>query len=309
MAVKDGEKYLQQAIDSVLQQTFSDFEFIIIDDYSIDSSAQIVLEYKDLRIKLIRNLSPLGLAKSLNLGLDIAKGEYIARLDADDVCLPNRFEDQVRFLNEHPQIGVLGTGIRLIDDQGNTIYDVHFPTDHDVIKWQLCFRNPIAHPSVMMRHAAVKQADGYDPALIHSQDYDLWWRMSFTSQLANLHKVDVHLRQHSGQVTNVHRSEQFKCGLRINQKHLSALLGNAISEDVIRNVWTNNYPSPEDALIAGELILDCLGMTCKSVQSKRLKQFITQDAISKIRSVIGPFVKRPKTWFFLWRTFGRMKGV
>jgi len=304
MAVKDGEKYLRQSVDSVLQQTFSDFEFIIIDDYSIDSSTKIVEKYKDLRIRSIRNQSHLGLTKSLNIGLDIAKGEYIARLDADDVCLPTRFEDQVRFLDKHPLIGVLGTGISLIDDQG-TIQDVHFPTEHDLIKWQLCFYNPIAHPSVMMRIAAVKQAGGYDPTLTYSQDYDLWWRMSFISELANLYEIDVHLRQHSRQVTNVDRSEQFKFGMKINQKHLSALLGNPISEDVIRNLWTNSYPTLEDAILAGQLILDYLDRTCESIQSKRLKQFITQDAISKIRSIIGPFVKKPEIWFLLWRTFSK----
>jgi glycosyltransferase involved in cell wall biosynthesis len=309
MAVKDSEKYLREAIESVLQQTFTDFEFIIIDDYSTDSSAKIVLEYKDLRIKCIKNQSPLGLAKSLNIGLDIARGEYIARLDADDVCLPNRFEHQVRFLNEHPQIGVLGSGIRLIDDQGNTIYDVHFPTDHDVIKWQLCFHNPIAHPTVMMRLAVVKQADGYDPALIRSQDYDLWWRMSLISELANLYEINIHLRQHSGQVTNVQRNEQFECGLKINQRYLSALVGAAISQDVIRNLWTNNYPTLKDGVSAGHLILDCLDRICESVQSNRLKQSITQDAFSKVSLIVGPFLEKPKTWCLLWRTFDRMKGV
>ena len=304
MAVKDGEKYLRQAVDSVLQQTFGDFEFIIIDDYSVDSSTKIIEEYKDLRIRFIRNQSHLGLTKSLNIGLDIAKGEYIARLDADDVCLPKRFEDQIRFLNKHPQIGVLGTGISLIDDQG-TIQDVHFPTDHDLIKWQLCFYNPIAHPSAMMRLATVKQAGGYDPALIHSQDYDLWWRMSFISELANLYEIDVHLRQHSRQVTNVDRNEQFEFGIKINQKHLSALLGNAISEDVIRNLWTNNYSALEDAILASQLILDYLDRTCESIQLERSKQFITHDAISKICAITGPFVKKPEVWFLLWRTFSK----
>jgi len=305
MAVRDGEKYLRQAVDSVLQQTFSDFEFIIIDDYSIDSSTRIVEEYKDLRIRFIRNQSHLGLTKTLNLGLDIAKGEYIARLDADDVCLPNRFEDQVKFLNKHPQIGVLGTGISLIDDLGNIIQDVHFPTNHNLIKWQLCFYNPIVHPSVMMRLTAVRQVGNYDPALIHSQDYDLWWRMSFISELANLYEIDMHLRQHPRQVTNVQRSEQFRFGLKIDQKHLSALLGISISEDVIRNLWTNNYPAPEDAISAGQLVVEYLDRTCESIRSNQLKRLITQDAILKIYSIISPFVKKPKIWFLLWRTFSK----
>jgi glycosyltransferase involved in cell wall biosynthesis len=303
MAVKDGQKYIRQAIDSVLGQTCGDFEFIIIDDGSTDGSLQLIENFDDSRITLIKNQNHLGLSKSLNAGLYAARGEYIARMDADDICLPERFEKQIRFLDQHPQIAVLGTGIKLIDEQGKTIQDVHLPIDSDLIKWQLCFINPIAHPSVMMRGAAVKQVGGYDPELIRSQDYDLWWRLSAKYQLANLPDILVLLRQHSRQVSNANRSEQFEFGLKINQKNLSSLFGHVIPEAVIRNLWTNKCPTVEDAFLSGQLILDYFHKISEGIQSRQVKYSLTQDATFKIHSIIGPFLKKPKIWFLLWRTF------
>ena len=303
MAVKDGQKYLRQAIDSVLGQTSSNFEFIIIDDCSADDSLAIIENYTDPRIKLIINQNHLGLSASLNVGLDAARGEYIARMDADDICLPERLEKQVRFLDRHPRIVVVGTGIRLIDEQGKVIQDVQMPADNDLIKWQLCFINPIAHPSVMMRGAAVKQVGGYDPELIRSQDYDLWWRLSAKYQLANVPDILVLLRQHSGQVSNANRSEQFEFGLKIIHKHLSSLLGYGIAEDVFRNVWTRRCPAVEDALAASQLILEYFRKISAGMRSGRSQHEMTQDAAFKIRAIIRPFLKKPKTWLLLWRTF------
>jgi glycosyltransferase involved in cell wall biosynthesis/SAM-dependent methyltransferase len=303
MAVKDGQKYLHQAIDSVLGQTFSDFEFIIVDDCSADGSLQIIENYDDSRITLIKNRHHLGLSGSLNVGLSAARSEYIARIDADDICLSERFEKQVCFLDQNPSIAVLGTGIRLIDEHGKTIQDVHLPLNNDLIKWQLCFINPIAHPSVMMRGVAVKQVGGYNTELIRTQDYDLWWRLSVKYQLANLSDILVLLRQHSRQISKVNLSEQFEFGLKINQKHLSSLFGHEISEAVIRNLWTNKYPTVEDALLSGQLVLNCFHKTRKGFQSRRSLHLMVQDATFKIHAIIRPFLKKPKIWFLLWRIF------
>jgi glycosyltransferase involved in cell wall biosynthesis len=303
MAVKDGREFLRQAIDSVLGQTFGNFEFIIIDDGSADGSLPIIKTYGDPRIRLMTNRDHPGLSASLNAGLNAARGEYIARMDADDVCLPERLERQVRFLDRHPRIAALGTGIRLIDEQGRAIQDVPLPEDNDLIKWQLCFLNPIAHPSAMMRQAAVKQAGGYDPELTHAQDYDLWWRLSAGNRLANLSDILMLLRQHPGQVSQVNRSEQLAFGIKIIQKHLSSLLGHAIAEDVIRNVWARQCPAVGDALLSGRLILECFRKTSAGMQSQRAKQAVTKDATFKIHAIIRPFLKKPKTWPLLWHTF------
>jgi glycosyltransferase involved in cell wall biosynthesis len=303
MAVKDGQKYLRQAIDSVLGQTFGDFEFVIIDDGSIDGSLPIIERYADPRIRLLINRDHRGLSESLNAGLHAARGEYVARMDADDVCLPERLERQVSFLDRHPGIVVLGTGIRLIDEQGQAIQDVPLPADNDLIKWQLGFLNPIAHPSVMMRAAAVRLAGGYDPRLIHAQDYDLWWRLSAGNRLANLSDILMLLRQHPGQVSQANRSEQFEFGIKIIQKHLSSLLGHVIAEDVLRNVWARQSPTVEDALLAGRLILEYFQKTSAGMRSGRSKRDVTQDATSKIQAIVKPFSAKPKTWLLLWRTF------
>jgi glycosyltransferase involved in cell wall biosynthesis len=303
MAVKDGRGFLRQAIDSVLGQSFGDFEFIIIDDGSSDGTLPIIENYADPRIRLLINRDHLGLSASLNAGLNAARGEYIARMDADDVCLPERLERQVRFLDRHPRIVVLGTGIRLIDEQGRAIQDVRLPADNDLIKWQLCFLNPIAHPSAMMRRAAVRQAGGYDPGLTHAQDYDLWWRLSAGNQLANLSDILMLLRQHPGQVSQANRSEQFEFGIKIIQKHLSSLLGHVIAEDVIRNVWTRQNPGVEDALLSGRLILGYFRKISAGMRSGGAKRAVTQDATFRIQAIIRPFIKKPKAWLLLWRTF------
>jgi glycosyltransferase involved in cell wall biosynthesis len=137
MSVYNGEKYLRQAIESILQQTYTDFEFIIIDDGSTDSSREIIQSYDDKRIRLVINEQNIGLTKSLNKGIRLAKGEFIARMDADDISLPQRFEKQVAYLDSHPEVGVLGTYANIIDHRGKIINNIIFPTEHETILWTM----------------------------------------------------------------------------------------------------------------------------------------------------------------------------
>jgi len=296
MAVKDGELYLRQAIDSILAQTLNDFELIIIDDYSSDSSVDIVQGYRDLRITHVKNDEHSGLTASLNRGLDLARGEYIARMDADDISLPGRFEEQVNFLDHHPDVAVLGTGIRFIDDKGNPIEDVIFPAEHELIKWNLCFYNPIAHPTVMMRTRVVRQAGGYDPELERSQDYDLWWRISSIGRLANLDEIYVQFRKHANQVTSIYQSGQFDAGLGINQQHLSELLGKRVTEDTIRKLWRKEIFSLDDALSVSQLIFEVFYMMDSTKKSKAQKQIITYDTLSMILPILLPYLTKIRVW-------------
>ncbi len=121
MSVYNGDKYLREAIESILNQTFTDFEFIIVNDGSTDNSLEIIESYDDERIKTINNKKNIGLTKSLNKALKFAKGKYIARQDADDVSLPNRFEKQVEYLDSHPEVALVGTSVYLIDENGKII--------------------------------------------------------------------------------------------------------------------------------------------------------------------------------------------
>ena len=174
----NSEKFIVEAIDSVLCQTFQDFELLVIDDKSTDCSAEIVYKYTDKRIKLHRR-DHFGLIDSLNYGISQAKGELIARFDSDDICLPDRLVRQVDFLNDHSEVGVLSGGAYLIDSKGRQSKKaVKMPQLHDEIVLSLeNFSNPIMHPTVMVRRDLLISHGGYRKDFSVAEDYELWLRM------------------------------------------------------------------------------------------------------------------------------------
>lgn len=289
MAVKDGEKYVRAAIESILTQTFSDFECIIINDGSNDATADIISEYSDSRIIFLSNQSNLGLSKSLNIGLEKARGIYLARMDADDIAVSDRLSLQVNHLDMHPEIAVLGGGFSFIDDDGKVLQSFQFPLSHEVIVWSLAFFNPIVHPSVMMRTSVVKALDSYNAQLRRSQDYDLWWRVSFSAKLGNLAETLVLLRQHATQVSREYRSDQFEHGIEINAKHLSRVLRQMIPSALIRNMWSRNVLSARDALDIGNVIWKWYRINSSRIRSTVDKTYITNDALTRIDALRAPF--------------------
>ncbi|MFN5442865.1 MAG: glycosyltransferase family 2 protein, partial [Crocinitomicaceae bacterium] len=153
MPVYNGEQYLKEAIESILSQTYVNFEFIIINDGSEDNSEEIILSYNDPRIVYIKNLENLKLIKTLNIGFSKAKGKYIARMDADDISLPRRLEKQVDYLERNPDIGVLGTGVFLKGEK--EISKLLYHTDDKSLRFALAFYCPFIHPSVVLRKAVL----------------------------------------------------------------------------------------------------------------------------------------------------------
>lgn len=185
MSVYNCEKYLKYAVDSILNQTYKDFEFIIINDGSTDKSREILESYKDDRIKLFNNKNK-GLTKSLNEAIGYSKGEYIARIDADDIALPERFEKQVKFLDSNPEIVMCGTWADFINEDGEILREFRRPvTDRD-IKREIVFHNPFIHPSVMMRKSVFDKIGLYDESFRHAQDYELWTRIVTKFKTANI---------------------------------------------------------------------------------------------------------------------------
>lgn len=179
MPVYNGEHYLREAIESILNQSFSEFEFLVIDDGSTDHSAEIVASYNDPRIRVLRNGRNLGLIATLNSGIEIAKGEYIARMDCDDVSLPERLEKQVAYLDENPDCAVIATHVMLMDESGaprGTWSDDAKTATYGEIRSFLPKANCIAHPSVMIRTEILKRYR-YNPAQTAAEDYDLWLRL------------------------------------------------------------------------------------------------------------------------------------
>jgi len=178
MAVYNGEKYLEEAIESILDQSFDDFEFIIVDDGSIDRTSEILREYakKDERIKIITNSKNIGLTKSLNKAIEQAKGEYIARQDADDISAPERLEKQIRLLESNDNLGCVGCNASVIDENGGFIRKVVLPrTD---LNLYIRKRNCFIHGSLIFPRHVLEEINGYDEKMKLAQDYDLILRIS-----------------------------------------------------------------------------------------------------------------------------------
>jgi glycosyltransferase involved in cell wall biosynthesis len=212
MSVHNGARYVETALDSVLAQTFSDFEFVIVDDGSTDETPAILARYADPRIVGLRNEVNLGLTKSLNRGLEVARGEYVARQDADDLSLPGRLACQVQFLKSHPDISLVGTSYVQIDEQGQELSTVAMPAEPDQIREMLFYTPCFCHGSVMGRHADLQAIGGYDERFVAAQDMDLWLRLAERYQLANLPAPLYGFRMHAASVTGRSRSHQRQMG-------------------------------------------------------------------------------------------------
>jgi len=199
MPVHNAERYLRDAIDSVLGQTLGDFEFIVVNDGSTDDTAAILDEYsrRDTRFRIHTGPNQ-GVAAALNTGLAMARGEFIARMDGDDRCHPQRFEKQAQYLREHPNCVLVGSRCMLIDPGGFPICEKHdIVFGHDEIESALLRVSwAIVHPAVMMRADALRKIGGYDPALRANEDHDLFLRMAEVGKLENLPEVLFQYRQH-----------------------------------------------------------------------------------------------------------------
>jgi len=195
MPVYNGEKYVGKAIESILIQSFKNFEFLIINDGSTDNSQMIINSYNDPRIVLINNKKNIGLVGSLNLGIKLSKGEFVARMDADDISLSSRLSEQLCFLKCNKNIGVCGTWVRVI---GCTKKVNKLPLHDDEIKYYMLFSSPFAHSSVMFRKdVIIKNNIQYNNLFSEAEDYELWFQLGKYTQFANIPRVLLYYRVHN----------------------------------------------------------------------------------------------------------------
>jgi glycosyltransferase involved in cell wall biosynthesis len=201
MSVFNGEQFLGAAIESILGQTLSDFEFLIMNDGSTDKSKDIVLSYRDPRIRFVENERNLGLIASLNKGLDLARGEYIARMDADDISYPERLQLQVDYMDNHPKVGACGTCIKIFGDgiRLSTLRSV--PDDHETIRTRLLFVNSINHSTVMLRKSFFDRFALRYGNFKYAEDYELWIRCIEHFELHNLPDFTIRHRISETSVT------------------------------------------------------------------------------------------------------------
>ena len=212
--------YVTAAVNSILTQTFPDFEVVIIDDCSTDNTVQLIQEIDDDRIKIIRKPHNTGITDSLNMGLELAEGKFIARMDGDDISVNTRFEEQVELLENDPSLVLCGSWMQIM----STDEIVKVPVEHDEIKTEMLAANCVMHPTVMIRTSFLRENNlKYNRALEPSEDYDLWVRMIEKGKFHNIPKALLMHRLHDGQTSETRSSEQQTKAETIRCIHLSSL--------------------------------------------------------------------------------------
>ncbi|TRX34835.1 glycosyltransferase [Flavobacterium sp. ZT3R18] len=247
MPVYNCELYIQEAVDSVLNQTFTDFEFLIIDDASTDATVAIIKKYNDPRIQLIQKPENSGYTNSLNHGLSIAKGEYIARMDGDDISLPERFAKQVAFLDANQDVVLCGTFYSIIGtEKGITV-----PENFEDIKLALLRKCCFGHPTVMIRKKSLdKLVVIYDVSKEPAEDYDLWIRLLAIGKLHNLQEVLLNYRVHDSQVSQKRDKQQINSALeaRLNILQYLDCTIEASERELLKKVILNSDDTSFDEI-------------------------------------------------------------
>ncbi|HOT90782.1 MAG TPA: glycosyltransferase family A protein [Anaerolineae bacterium] len=208
MPVYNAMPYLPLAVESILQQTFTDFEFIILDDGSTDTGATYLRALNDARVVLLQDNENQGYTRRLNQGIALARGKYLARQDADDVSLPERFARQVAQLDKNTELAALFSAYETIDENGNTLSRQHPPIGFSALRQALFYTNPLSHGSAMMRRECLQAVGGYNTAFEPAEDYELWLRLANAYSIDAIADVLYQMRVYTASVTGKRRVEQ-----------------------------------------------------------------------------------------------------
>jgi len=226
MPVWNGEKHLAAAIDSILSQTWTDFEFLILDDGSTDRSTEILADYqtRDSRIRIIR-LGHEGIVAALNRGVAEARAGWIARMDCDDIALPTRLEVQWNALKDHPGAVLCHTNIERFGDEALIGGERHFPMSMALVKARLCFSCPLVHPTVMFSKAAFDAAGGYRLEERHAEDFALWGRLVAQGDFVGIPARLLRFRVHGASISKRESGTQQRLTREIAARHSEWFLG------------------------------------------------------------------------------------
>lgn len=234
MGVHDVERYLEEAVDSVLAQTMGDLELILVDDASPDRSPEILAGYDDPRVVVLRNAENLGHPASLNRALAVARAPFIARLDADDVAEPHRLERQMAEMHRRPELDVLGSWTVEIDEDGEQIGRFSFPPGEALIRWALARTNVVYHPSVLMRRSLLDRIGGYRAEIECADDYDLFTRMIMAGGRVDiLPERLIRYRRSGGQISERRVIQQRAEAREVRRAYVSWLTGTEPSHDLV----------------------------------------------------------------------------
>lgn len=284
LPVYNCEKYINESVDSILNQTFTDFELIIIDDKSTDNTLNLIKKYNDNRIIVFEKNQNSGYTNSLNYGISIAKGEFIARMDADDISLPTRFEEQIEFLESNPEFILCGSWLQVI----GTSRIIKKPENHQEILIHLLYSNPIGHPSVMLKKEVLYKFK-YDINKEPAEDYDLWTKLIWHGKMYNIQKPLLLYRKHDSQISTTKsiiqmqrylysRIELFKSLKYDSEKYSDKLLYSFFSLDV--SIKRNNF-------------VDILNwLDCIKIKNNSLKIFPKKEFENTLELLLNLFLKK-----------------
>lgn len=308
MPAYNAEKYLREAIDSILAQTYKDFEFIIINDGSTDRTKEIILSYSDPRIVYLENEENSGICVTLNKGLDAARGRYIARMDADDIALPDRFALQVDYMDKHENVGVCGSLVERFYNDSDQEHD--YPsseTDFIQCKADLLFSTCVAHPSVIIRKSILLENNlRYEDFFRGMEDYQLWWKISRYAFITNIPIVLLKYRIHKNQVTQIPLNEDFLSRLKVFIKQRLIDLGIEPSEGDINAIM--HYEISASSFDDNELenFIQCLRKILKQIKSDpkyyKALQFTAGKAISYSFDLSSNNMKKSNL-YYMWRSY------
>ncbi|MBC7694099.1 MAG: glycosyltransferase family 2 protein [Burkholderiales bacterium] len=218
MTAYNEELYIKEAIESVLAQTYTDFEFIIVNDGSIDQTESIILSFSDDRIKYVKNEHNLKLIDSLNIGLNLAKGKYIARMDSDDLCMPERLEKQIEFMEANPEIGISGAQLIVFGSHDGFM---NYPLTHDDIRLKLFISSCFGNNVVMFRRVIFEKNQLFFPlGYFHAEDFKCWTNWMSVTKAANLNLYLVKYRSHANSVSSKHKLIQRETRNRIRLEYV-----------------------------------------------------------------------------------------
>jgi glycosyltransferase involved in cell wall biosynthesis len=270
--------YIAEAINSILNQTYTNFELIIINDCSTDNTEQEILSISDPRINYIKNVNNNGLIYNLNLGFSLAKGKYIVRMDADDISLATRIEEQVEFMDKNPAVGVCGSGFQSFGNrEDTTIYE---RLDND-IKLQMLFHCRFCHPTIIIRKQVLTDNNlQYSAEYPHAEDYELWARMAFKTQFANIQKVLLKYRVHADSVTFKYANIQRQNSDRVIQ-YLFKTIGVNIQPSEI-TLWIKTCYA--DFNLATTEIAQVSQLMEKLLQANKTAGFVSQSTLEEFIS-------------------------
>ena len=303
LPIYNGEMYLAEAIDSILSQTYHDFELIIINDCSSDRTPEILSTYTDDRIRIVNNPSNLKLSRSLNKGIELARGQLIARMDADDISLPERFEKQIAFLERNPEIGVVGSQLKKIDENGNFSGYISRELLPEILRWELFFGPPLGHPSVMMRADILKTVGGYSNDLLVAVDYELWTRLIKITRFANLPEPLVLYRKHPETMSSKYHLEQSWTANRLQEQVQSDYIGAENAKKLVELIHLENRTAVQAVQAAGLVYLLYQQYIKIDQLSLPDKIFVRRRVGIRIRKLVSPYHRSFKALIWLFRAY------